>query len=187
MGNKGNPGAQQLFEQLKQVKAYSQKCRSGYGELESNLNSLYGELDCVVKNVPMEGEGLKYHEYHNGYKSSLKSIVEKQLSKYDELDSLVSKVLSGSVAEGDVAETLKAIDNDYQAVLKGSINVYAMVDSKHDASKLVNGFYLHLADGLKIDILPLFDRCVNTLKKYFLPENIDEQIGRPQEAMPQAA
>lgn len=188
MGNsRASDDGQQLIGQLKQIDEYSSRCRAGYGELKANLNSLYGELDDLVKSVPMKGEGVNYHEYHKGYKSSLSGLVEKQLSKCDELGSLVAKVLSGSITEEAVIKsTLSTINDDFKVVLNGSITVYTLLEPKHDASKLVNGFYLNLADGLKIDILPVFNRCVDTLKKYFLPENIDEQIGRP-EAMPQAA
>ena len=188
MGNsQASDEGQQLIGQLKQIGEYSSRCRSGYGELKDNLKSLYGELDGLVESVPLDGEGVNYHGYHKEYKSSLNGLVETQLSKYDELGSLVAKILSGSVTdEAEIKSIISSISEDYQTVRNGSITVYTLLEPKHDASKLVNGFYLHLADGLKIDILPVFNRCVDTLKKYFLPENIDEQIGSP-EAMPQAA
>lgn len=165
-----------LFEQLKQIGEYSIKCKAGYGQLKGHLNSLYDELDAMVNNIPNEGRGAEYHNHHKKYKSSLEKIVNEQISKYDELGNLVAKVLGGSVTtESELDSMISKIDQDYKAVLQGSVDVYTSVNPSYDATKIVNEFYLHVADELENskNVMSAFANCVGTLKLYFLPNNID--------------
>ena len=169
-----------FIEQMKYLQGYAGKCGQGQKPLEGYLESLYSDIDNLL-NVPIEvEERKKIEEAVSNYKSSLKS-ARMEISKYTKLDKLVKKAISGSIgSEEEAKQVMSEMDKTYGSIVNAVLGMYQLLDPAIDASKLINGIYLKLAEHKKVDIKSKFQEGVGLIKKYYFNRDIEKIISEAQ-------
>ncbi len=174
MAEKRQVSEEQIMDYLKTMKSYSAKAMKGYGTLSGNLDSLYSGLDGLIEGIGGE-QAKEAKDAHSKYKSSLKS-ASSHLKKASSLNKLVKQILSGSIgSQQELQGTFQKIQETYKEVVEGAIAMYQMLDPSTDVTKLINGIYLKLAEAKDAEIIPRFEKCVKTLKYYYIPEEVMQQ------------
>jgi len=166
------------------------------------LQELYKEVDGFISKFSGKVPEEKYEELNKangGYKSTLKKGLDSMKEPVETIEKLLKKAKSGEIKNEDDAKALGSeIDKQYTIIAQLTAGMYQLLDPQIDAYNGIIKFYIMDVndEGGKMAIKgldkKLFLKGCEIIKKYFLEEEIIEQIKsqaqtRHQEALPQAA